>query len=193
MEFTKKRSIEYWKYWHFKDLSLIPKYRPEPSVDHNSDKSVDSSITKESSSQPSEIKSPLKDINVPFLEENPSFKGQLDGLKRSTLNSPVKTEGDALTNTGRISSSSLNESVEPPIKRIALDDKPSIVDDEALTEKIKDPTSLDIDKYKDYVHGNTTVNNEVKEKGEENKKEEKEIPKSDLDGKKIFRDFCYFF
>ena len=102
MEFTKKQAIEYWKYWHFKDISLIPKYKP--SVDNDSEKYVDTSIKKESNTQHSDTKSPLKDINVPFVDcEIFSTKGKLDSLKRSS--SAGETKGDSKKNLDDIDSS----------------------------------------------------------------------------------------
>ena len=196
MDFTRKQAIEYWKYWHFKDQNVILEKTGHSLENKNSSNDI---IILSSDDDKSDIVK--KEQEVLFKESLGTEPYKVIDSKNSSKpttcslvpsSSSSVSIGKTLSNKSdeKDTETTLNAKVEMHIE----DNK----DNDNTNSSTKDPTDLDINKYKNYLSSKTNAENQTpnKEEAVKDKPIEDANSTTEFDGKRRkyqrLRDFLNF-
>ena len=163
MDFTKKQAIEYWKYWHFKDQNVVLEKTGHSLVKQDSSNDI---IVLSSDDDKTELVK--KEQEVLFQESFETLPKVMESKtsSKSTTVSLVPASSSSVSfgkttpnkSDKKETEITLNAQVEMHVK----DNK----DNYNNNSSTKDPTDLDINKYKNYLSSKNNAENQTTDKEE---------------------------
>lgn len=164
MEFTKKHATEYWNYWHDKDFDMMLNFNnSESDRFHSIGVNSDNNVYNETDFQENRLR-------IPFVDEYESPQRQTLSNDNNALAMKKVVEENVYEKVPDITENNQVDTVP--------DEKPPI-------DRPKDPSSLDIEVYKEYALKNSQTSNSSKEDDKEMNKNtviaESEKELNDLD------------
>ena len=160
MDFTKKQAIEYWKYWHFKDQNIVLEKTGHSLVKQDSSNDI---IILSSDDDKTELVK--KEQNIMFQESHETLPKVMES-KTSSKPTTVSLvpESSSSVSFGKTTSNKSDKKETEIILNAQVDIH--VKDNYNNNSSTKDPTDLDINKYKNYLSSKNNAENQTTDKEE---------------------------